>query len=86
MLTIAYVVSMRPEDLEYEVPGAVTLPCADCDVMLSAAPSTVGLLQRHPASLLLCVSCALRRGIADRYQPGVTTSQARELQVYFRRN
>ncbi|MBA7592090.1 hypothetical protein ES708_34265 [subsurface metagenome] len=86
MLTIAYVISTRREDLDYQVPGVVELPCADCGLMLAAAPSTVGLLWRHPAAILLCASCALRRGIAARYQRGVTTSQARELQIYFRRN
>lgn len=86
MLTIAYVISARPEDLVYEAPGSTDRPCADCGDTLRVAPSTVGILERHPGSLLLCASCALGRKIADKYQLGVTTSLARELQVYFRRN
>lgn len=85
-MTIAYVISARPEDLVYEAPGSTDRLCADCDTVLRVAPSTVEILERHPGSLLLCASCALGRKIAEKHHLGVTTSQAHELQGYFRRN
>lgn len=86
MLTVAYVVALPPIEGAYEVPGSTDRPCADCGDMLRVAPSTVGILERHPAALLLCTSCALVRKIKDHYHLGLTTSQMQELKLYFRHN
>jgi len=86
VLTIAYVISTRAADQVYEPAGATDHLCADCGDVLRIAPWTFGILERHPAALLLCPSCGLRRKMTTDCRPGATTPQLGEVEIVFRRN